>query len=98
MAVLSTGADKCPFCGLSVDKHDPTTWHLVRGWVTGVKKDSMTMREYDGYYAHNACIKKVKAGQAPDQPSMLDEPDATGLDSSTGQPDLKIAEDIFDGS
>ena len=97
MAVLSTGTDVCPFCHASVDKHDPTTWHLVRGWVTGTKKDSMTMREYTGLYAHNACIKKVKTGQAPDQPSLMgDEVEITNVTVRI-QPDLKLAEEIFDG-
>lgn len=63
----------CALCGNEVDPHADETYKEVVGWVHGKKKDSLTMREDTGRYAHPHCVQNLKEGQAPDQPSMFDE-------------------------
>lgn len=88
--------ERCDFCDDLVNKDDSETWKQVKGWVHGKKADSMTLREYTGRFAHAGCIAKVKVGQAPDQPSMLDD-EATMMEASRrpSLEDLAIAEDLF---
>lgn len=88
--------EQCCFCFEPVNKDDPESWKQVMGWVHGKKADSMTLREYTGRFAHAGCIAKLKAGQAPDQPSMLDD-EATMMEASRrpSLEDLAIAEDLF---
>jgi hypothetical protein len=63
----------CPFCNRHVARDHPETWKQVVGWVGGPRKDSMRLREDTGRYAHNHCVEKAQIGQAPDQPSLLDD-------------------------
>lgn len=66
---------QCMFCNGPVNPYDESTYALVSGWVHGKKRDSMTLREDMGQYAHEHCILKAKGGQAADQQSLLgDEP------------------------
>lgn len=58
---------------LGVTMSDDTIWKQVKGWVHGPKAHGLTLREYTDEYAHNACVNKARAGQAADQPSLLDE-------------------------
>lgn len=60
----------CFFCKGPVNPHDLGTWKQVAGWVGGERKDSMTMRDDTGEYAHAACIEKARKGQPADQPSL----------------------------
>lgn len=62
----------CAFCHNPVNPHDIGTWKKVSGWVHGPKRDSMTMREDTGEYAHTHCILKAKAGQPVDQQEMFE--------------------------
>jgi hypothetical protein len=63
--------DHCPFCSEVVNKHDPSTWKAVTGWVGGPKKDSMRLRKDTGYYAHDRCVQRLQSGQAADQPDLF---------------------------
>ena len=65
--------DACPLCSNSINKDDPTNWKQVVGFVGGPKKDSMRLRQDTGILAHDACVKKLAEGQAPDQPSMFED-------------------------
>lgn len=65
---------KCGLCGGPIDKNQKDSWKQVVGWVGGPRKDSMRLREDTGRYAHDYCVEKVQAGQAPDQESMFDDP------------------------
>lgn len=65
-------------CGRPVNPHDQSTWTEVQGFVHGSKKDGLTLRENTGRFAHDACVRKARSGQAPDQPS-LDLPDEEGV-------------------
>jgi hypothetical protein len=58
-------------CGKPVNRHDESTYKQVRGWVHGKRKDSLTLREDTGEYAHEDCVKKTKEGQTVDQPSLF---------------------------
>lgn len=87
-------AKDCALCGGPVNPHDQGTWKQVQGWVHGPKSDSMTLREYTERYAHQHCIGKAKAGQSPDQPSILDDAASSGLPHKS---DTSIVEEFFDG-
>lgn len=63
----------CFFCNGPVNPHDLGTWKQVAGWVGGPRKDSMTMREDTGVYAHDKCVHKAQAGQSADQPDLFGE-------------------------
>jgi len=91
---------RCAVCGgESVDKNAVSTWKQVIGWVHGPKADAMTLRQYTGQYAHDECIKRLKAGQAADQPDLFVEqspkrgPHQQEFDEATS----KIVEEMFDG-
>jgi hypothetical protein len=60
-------------CGNPVNPYDEGTYKQVKGWVHGKKKDSLTLREDTGLYAHQHCVLKVKEGQSIDQPSIFDD-------------------------
>ena len=62
----------CPYCNNPVNPTDPNNWKGVTGWVHGAKAHGMTLRENTGWYAHDNCIKKIRAKQSPDQESLLD--------------------------
>lgn len=64
----------CALCQGPVNPHDLGTWKQVIGWVHGPRKDSMTLRQDTGLYAHEACIQKARAGQPQDQPDLFEEP------------------------
>ena len=66
-------SEPCDFCGGPVNPHDESTYKQVTGWVHGRKRDSMTLREDTGKYAHTHCIVKAKAGQPIDQPDLFGE-------------------------
>jgi hypothetical protein len=59
-------------CGKPVNPFDAGVWKEVRGFVGGPKKDSMRVRQDTGRYAHDSCVAAHQAGQAVDQPSLLD--------------------------
>ncbi len=85
----------CSFCGMTVDSGQPHTWKEVRGWVRGPKKDSMTLREDTGRYAHEFCINKAREGQSSDQPELFDD-DATAGDSASSSSDnLQVLEQLI---
>lgn len=60
----------CFFCGVYCDPEDPETWKQQTVWVGGPKKNSSVLAESTNKLAHSACIKKAKAGHAPDQPEI----------------------------
>ena len=92
-------SNQCPYCDNPVNKDDPLTWKGVTGWVHGPKAHAMTLRENTGLYAHDECIKKVRAGQAPDQVSLLDEDTVLfELPPLAIPSDIKLAEELFDES
>lgn len=62
----------CAFCVRPVDLDDDETYHEVKSWVNGPKLDGPKLREQTGLVAHKACIDKVIAGQAADQPDLFD--------------------------
>lgn len=68
-----TRLNGCAVCGLDVDVDDPETYHEVKSWVNGPKLDGPKMREQTGEMAHKKCIDLMVAGQAPDQPTLLDD-------------------------
>lgn len=77
-------------CGMPVNPHDVGTWKEVSGWVGGPRKDSMRLREDTGKYAHDACVARVQAGQAADQPSLLDkQPRVKKADRPVVEPDVE---------
>lgn len=92
---------KCFFCGGPVNPHDLGTWKQVTGWVGGARKDSMTMREDSGEYAHDHCVNKARMGQAVDQPDMFS--DAPSAPRPAADPvwvidvDREKAKELFDG-
>lgn len=65
-------SEECALCGHDLNPYDVGTWKEVKGWVGGPKKDSMRLREDTGRHAHNACVEKLQAGQAVDQPTILE--------------------------
>lgn len=85
----------CCFCFDPVNKDDPESWKQVMGWVSGPKAHGMTLREYTGRFAHAGCIAKLKAGQAPDQPSLLDEEVIMEASRRPSLESLKAAEELF---
>lgn len=66
-------SEVCPFCPNPVNPHDLGTYKLVEGWVKVKSGDSMVLRRDTGNYAHEACVNKLREGQAPDQESLFDE-------------------------
>lgn len=62
----------CALCQKPVSNTNPELWYEIVGWVHGAKKDSLCLRELSGLVAHGECIKKAKAGVAPDQESLFD--------------------------
>lgn len=70
---MITMSEDCTLCGKPLNPHDLGTWKEVTGWVGGPRKDSMRLREDTGRYAHDACVAKLQAGQAIDQPSIFEE-------------------------
>lgn len=70
---------ECAVCGGPVNPFDQGAWKEVRGWVHGPRKDSMTLREDTGRYAHTPCIEKQKKGQPVDQPDLFGEEDVPTL-------------------
>lgn len=61
----------CVFCDEPVLPHDESTWKEVTGFVGGQHKDGMCLRQDTGCFAHDSCIQKAKAGQAPDQEELV---------------------------
>lgn len=66
----------CNFCYEPVDRDGDSTWQQVVGWVGGPKKNGLTQSEKTGNFAHDECIKKAQAGQAPQQETLFDMPEA----------------------
>ena len=64
----------CYFCDKRVDETDEENYRQVSSWVNGPKLDGPKLRQQTGLLAHKSCVKNVVAGQAPDQPTLLDEP------------------------
>ena len=90
---------KCFFCKGPVNPHDLGTWKQVTGWVGGSRKDSMTMREDSGEYAHDKCVNKARSGQAADQPDMFEmrpTPQPAPDTSWVTEVDLGKAKELFD--
>ena len=87
---------RCFFCGGPVNPHDLGTWKQVTGWVGGARKDSMTMRDDTGEYAHDKCVNKARAGQPADQPDMFGE-EARVSGKSIIRGDEEKARELFDG-
>lgn len=58
---------QCHFCLKPVNPDAEDTYKQVCGWVGGPKSDGMVLRKYTNNHAHEACVKKAKAGQPPDQ-------------------------------
>ena len=82
-------------CGKPVNPHDISTWKEVTGFVGGPKKDSQRLRTDTGRYAHDYCVRKASAGQAPDQPT-LDEVDTITATFSEGFSVPEITGGLFD--
>lgn len=81
----------CDLCGHVLNVNDPKVWKQVSGWVHGPKAHGLTLREYTGLFAHDACVNKGRAKQAPDQESLLDEPEMISIKPA----DLTLAEELF---
>lgn len=86
-------SETCPFCRGPVNPHDVGTWKKVTGWVHGPRKDSMTLREDTGDYAHDHCVAKEKAGQSVDQPDLFGEDETVA--STDEAPSVSI-EDLLE--
>lgn len=69
-------------CGNPVNPHDEGVWKKVTGYVGGPKKDSMRLREDTGEFAHSHCVARLLEGQAIDQESMFDQPQAEEAEST----------------
>lgn len=63
-------SEPCTLCGEPLNPYDTGVWKEVVGWVGGPRKDSMRLRHDTGRHAHDRCVAKVAAGQAPDQPGL----------------------------
>lgn len=72
-------SELCAFCPRPVDLHDLSTQHQITGWVSGPKKDGLTLRNYTGKVAHRACIQMQVDGVAPDQLELFTEENAPSL-------------------
>ena len=64
----------CYFCGEGVNPFDEHIAKQVTGFVGGPKKDSMSLREDTGNYAHQLCVDKAKEGQVPGEPDLFSDP------------------------
>ena len=64
-------------CGRVVNIDSPDSWKQVIGYVGGLKKDSMRLREDTGNFAHGDCVQRIMDGQAPDQESLFDDTDSS---------------------
>lgn len=85
-------SEACYFCSGPVNPHDASTWKQVAGWVHGPRKDSMTLREDTGKYAHAHCVEKAKAGQAADQPDLFGEDSGITVDNGLEVKNISIEE------
>lgn len=83
----------CVFCQGPLNPHDLGIWKQVVGWVGGPRKDSMTLRQDTGLYAHDGCIQKSKDGQTADQPDIFEAGDAEPVDQERMD---KIVADAFE--
>ena len=63
---------KCTFCGVEVNLDSDDTFTEQTVFVAGPKKNGSVLATDTGRYACKACIERVKAGQAPDQPNLFD--------------------------
>lgn len=88
---------KCLLCGGDLNPYDLGTWKRVTGWVGGPRKDAMTMREDTGEFAHDSCVHKAKAGQAPDQDDIFSPVPEPAPDTSWLHESIKEAEEMLDG-
>ena len=60
-------------CGKVVHDDDKDVYRQVTSWVHGPKLDGPVLREQTGAVAHGECVRRVMAGQAPDQPTLFDD-------------------------
>jgi hypothetical protein len=85
----------CVFCKGPVNPFDQSTWTRVIGWVHGPRKDSMTLRENTGEYAHDHCVEKAKSGQPIDQPDLFG--DDPGVPVETKEDAVSIEDLLEEG-
>lgn len=88
----------CALCGGPVNPYDVGTYKQVSGWVHGKKRDSMTLREDTGKFAHEYCVNKAKSGQAPDQPDLFGEDFIDYSKESENDPSPAEIEELLDKS
>lgn len=81
---------------LGVTLDDDTIWKQIKGWVHGPKAHGLTLREYTDEYAHDTCVNKARAGQASDQPSLLDEDERTPVTKTADDAATELARELFD--
>lgn len=86
-------SEPCYFCHGPVNPHDLNAYKQVVGWVHGKKRDSMTLREDTGKYAHEGCVNKAKAGQPVDQPDLFGE-DAVVTAKESGEDFIEFIEGL----
>lgn len=85
-------SESCTFCKGPVNPHDQSTWKKVSGWVHGPRKDSMTLRQDTGEYAHSHCVEKAKAGQPVDQPDLFGDDPGITVDNGITVKEISIEE------
>ena len=62
--------EPCVFCQGPCNPHDLHVAEEHRIFIFGQRKNHSALRQPLGIYAHEACIEKQKAGQAPDQETL----------------------------
>lgn len=82
-------------CGRPLNPHDAGTWKEVTGFVGGPRSDSMVLRTDTGRYAHDACVRKAKAGVSPDQDSLFDDPKDKAIYKEQSFGDLKTLDSML---
>lgn len=85
-------SEPCFFCTGPVNPHNPQVWKQVTGWVSGPRKDGMTLREDTGKHAHDHCVQKAKEGQSADQPDLFGEDDGITIDNGIEKKTISIEE------
>lgn len=60
----------CSFCYQPCNIDEVETYREVASWVSGPKLDGPKLRHQTGRIAHQACVDRAVAGQAPDQPEL----------------------------
>lgn len=60
------------FCKEPVDLDSDETYTEQTVLVAGPKKNGAVLASDTGHYACKTCVDRLKAGQAPDQPTLFE--------------------------